>query len=87
MVRHGSIATCRSVEPDFVAARGLPVERESTGLQLSNDFSVAKPCETAHLRSDHDGVVTPFARARQVGNAIAFAPSFDQFPGNVAGDL
>jgi len=49
--------------------------------------SVAETCKAAHSRSDYDRVVAPPACTWQVRDAIAFAPSFDQFSGDIARDI
>jgi len=87
MVRNRGIAVRLWIEPDFVAASGLTVELEATGPELTDDLSVPKSGQTAHLRRDHDQVISPFARCWQVRNPVAFAPSFDQFPSDIACDL
>src|SRR5260370_36648533 len=87
MIWQRCIAIRPAVEPNFVAARGLPVELETAQSQLSNDFSVAEPCKAAHSRSDYNRVVAPFAGARQVRNAVALTPRFDYFPRNAPCEL
>ena len=70
-----------------MAARGLAIEHKAARLQLPNDLSVPKPRKPAHSCGDHDRVVSPVMGSRQVRNPIALAPGFNQFPGDVAGDL
>jgi hypothetical protein len=70
-----------------MAAGGLAVELEATHLQLPYDLSVPEASETAHSGRNDDCVVPPLTCRRQVQNAIALAPGFDQFPGNIAGDV
>ena len=40
-----------------------------------------------HSRRDYDGVVSPIIGGRQIRNTSTLAPSLDQFPGHVAGDV
>ena len=70
-----------------MAASGLAVELESAGPEHPNDFFIPESCQAAHSRSDHDRVVPPVAGRRQVRNPVALAPSFDQFPGDIARDI
>jgi hypothetical protein len=87
MIRHRCIAIRAGIEPDFMATRGLTVELEAAQLQLPNDLFVPESCQAAHLRRDHDRVVSPFAGSRQVRDAVPLAASFDQCPGDVARNL
>jgi hypothetical protein len=76
MCRSASYYTC-----------GLTGELEAAQPQLTNDITVPESCQAAHLRRDHDRVVSPFTGSRQVLNAVPLAASFDQFPSDVARDL
>jgi hypothetical protein len=42
MIWDSSVAVRAGIEPDFMTARGLTVELESTQLQFSNNLSVSK---------------------------------------------
>lgn len=76
-----------AVEPDFIAASGLPVESETERFQLPNNFSVPESCQTAHLGSDNNRIVVPVICRRQIRNTFALAPRFNQLSRDVAGNL
>jgi hypothetical protein len=55
----------------------LAVEHETARPQFASDLSVAESRQTAHLCSDHNGVVSPFAGGWQIRNAVTLTPRFD----------
>lgn len=77
MVWQRRISIRAGIEPNFVAASGLAVEHETARPQFASDLSVAESRQTAHLCSDHNGVVSPFAGGWQIRNAVTLTPRFD----------
>lgn len=45
VVWHGRVSVRPRIKPDLVAACGLPIEREATGLQFSGDVPVTESSE------------------------------------------
>jgi len=41
-VRYRDVTIARSIEPDLVTSRCLPVERKPTGVQFSSNFAISK---------------------------------------------
>jgi hypothetical protein len=70
-----------------MATSGLAVKLEAAYFQLPHDLSVSESGQAAHSPGDHDCVVSPLTGSRQVRNAVAFAPSLNEFSGDVAGDI
>ena len=66
---------------------GLAIERKPASLQLPNDLSIPESREAAHSCGDYNRVVSPIIGSRQVRNTVALAPSFNQFPGDIARDV
>ena len=45
------------------------------------------PARRPIYSGNHDGIVSPLASGWQVRNAVAFAPGFNELPGDVACDV
>jgi hypothetical protein len=48
MIGEGRLSVGASIEPDLMAAGGLPVKLESKHLQFSDYLAIAEPGESAH---------------------------------------
>lgn len=88
----GVIGDCRlavglGVEPDLVATGSLAIKAEPEEFEAACDFPVTETCE-ATQSSPHDnheiGALIAGWKGRR---AVAFATSFDELAGNVAGNF
>ena len=78
------MAISARVAPDFMTTGGLPIELESTCLELSHDFAITKAGEPAQLCCHHNGVVACTGCLWKRDIRFAFTARFNEFAGDIA---
>jgi hypothetical protein len=65
----------------------LDVKRETTRLQLAGDVAVSESSKPPHPGGHDDSEIAPLAGCRQRRCSLAFAPSVNELPRDVASDV